>query len=257
VILAVNVGNSALGVGLVQSGRTSKPRSVARSGGVGALRSACVHLVSGEEAGIDGVCLCSVVPDLTASVTDVCREFARDVVVVDHCTETGLTLTYANPEELGADRLVNAYAGWRLHGPAAVVVDLGTATTVDLVGADGTHYGGAISVGMGSAARALHELTARLPLVEPGEPLRAVGTSTADAIQSGVFWGTVGLVDELVQRLTSEVGLSGTVVATGGWSELVGPRCRTVDAVDRWLTLKGLGLLWERLRCSSEMTSDK
>jgi len=250
VILAINVGNTALSVGLVDSGRTSKCVSVARSEGDEVLRSACAEIVSGREQGIDGVCLCSVVPDRTSSVIDLCGHFPGDTLVVDHRTDTGLTLRYRKPEELGVDRLVNAFAAWRLYGPSAVVVDLGTATTVDLVAADGTYYGGAIAVGVRSAAWALHELTARLPLVEPGEPLKAVGTSTAEAIRSGVFWGAVGSVDELVRRLTSEVGLSGIVVATGGWSEIVGHRCCTVDTVDRWLTLKGLGLLWDRLRGS-------
>ncbi len=250
-ILAVSVGNSAVSVGLVESARTSRAMGVSRAGGFDAVRRVCTELVSGEGPGVDGVCLCSVVPELTAPVAETCRQFAVDLTVVDHRTNTGLTLRYANPEELGADRLVNAYAAWQLHGPSAVVVDLGTATTVDLVGADGTYHGGAIAVGIRSAALALHEMTARLPLVEPGEPARAAGTSTAEAIRSGVFWGTVGMVDELVQRLTRELQLTGTVVATGGWSEIVGPHCRTVDRVDRWLTLKGLGLLWDRLHGSA------
>jgi type III pantothenate kinase len=158
-----------------------------------------------------------------------------------------LRLSYENPEQLGPDRLVNAFAAWKLYGPAAMVVDLGTAITVDVVGPDATYLGGAIAVGVGTAAEALHTMTARLPLIVPKEPPRAVGTSTVESLCSGVFWGAVGIVEGLVERLTAEARFSGTVVATGGWSEIVGPRCRVVDTVDRWLTLKGLGLLWERL----------
>ncbi len=257
-ILAVNIGNSVVSAGLVESGQVSTTAAVPRSEGPNGLHRVWAQLVLEQQRGVEGCCVCSVVPDLTSGLVEACGRVGSDVMVVDHRTDTGLRLTYANPTELGPDRLVNAYAAWKLYGPTAIVVDLGTATTFDLVGAGGVHHGGAIAAGMGSTAHALHRTTALLPLVEPAEPVRVVGASTVDALLTGLFWGTVEMVDGLVARLSREVELTGTVVATGGWCELVGPRCRTVDVVDRWLTLKGLGLLWNRVRGErSETTNHK
>jgi type III pantothenate kinase len=151
-----------------------------------------------------------------------------------------------NPREVGADRIVNAVAGFEHHGGPLVIVDFGTATTVDCVNSSGDYIGGAIAPGYQISADALFTRTAKLPRVPLERPERAIGTNTVASMQSGLFWGYVGLVNELARRCKTEFDISPLCIATGGLARLIGGACDEIDAQDEHLTLKGLRILWDR-----------
>jgi type III pantothenate kinase len=162
----------------------------------------------------------------------------RDLPVPMHCVCDA-------PEQVGEDRLANAVAAYRLVGGPAVVVDTGTAITLDAVSASGDFLGGAIAPGVGSSARALHEFTAQLPLVEPHSPGSVIGRNTLDAINIGIVIGLAGLVDRLIEGITAELGAGATVIATGGYAPLLAPHARAIDRVEQHLTLLGLKFIYE------------
>ncbi|MCC5949078.1 MAG: type III pantothenate kinase [Nitriliruptoraceae bacterium] len=196
---------------------------------------------------IVGVVIASVVPPVTETLRHALADVARiRTVVIEPGVRTGLAMRVDNPREVGADRIANAVAVNDLYGGPAVVVDLGTAISVDAVAADGTFLGGAIAPGVSTAADALTERAARLPGVEIALPDSPVGRSTVTALQSGLVYGFAGLVDGLVSRLHLELGPGVTTVATGGSAGVVLEVCATVDHHDPALTLKGLRLVWER-----------
>lgn len=204
---------------------------------------------------IDGVSVSCVVPSLLYSIEKACRRYLDvDAMVVGRGIKTGMKVRTDNPREVGADRIVNAVAALEKHAGPLVVVDFGTATTFDCVSAAGAYVGGAIAPGFRISADALFERTAKLPRVEVERPARAIGTNTVHSMQSGLYWGYVGLVDELARRCKAElaatVGEGGQVpcVATGGLARLIGTACAEVDEVDDTLTLQGLRVLWERNR---------
>ena len=190
--------------------------------------------------------LASVVPPVTETlVRMVDRYFGVRCRVVGAGLKTGMPILYENPREVGADRIVNAVAGFEDFGDGRhglVVVDFGTATTFDCVDASGAYVGGAIAPGLQIAADALFSRTSRLPRTEIARPASPVGTSTVTAIQSGVYWGYVGLVDGLARRCKEALGGGAPVpcIATGGLSNLIGRACAEIDEVDPDLTLTGL-----------------
>jgi type III pantothenate kinase len=176
-------------------------------------------------------------------------------LAVSHRTDTGLRILTANPAELGADRIANAAAAWEIFGTAAVVIDLGTAITFDCVSNKAEYLGGAICPGIGIALDALAERTAKLPRVELNErPAAVIGTSTVEAIRSGVLHGSGGMIDRMVDLLGKEMRERGAVepdgkinvIATGGMAELITPYSSAVEFVDPILTLTGLRLIHER-----------
>ena len=198
---------------------------------------------------IKGVAISSVVPSLTPQAA----RFARDYIgceplVIGPDTDTGLINDYDRPREVGADRLVNGLAAWKKYG-AVVVVDLGTATTVDAVSHEGHYLGGAIAPGIGISTDALFKAAARLPRVEILPPPCALGTNTVHSMQSGIVFGYSGLIKELVARCVAEVeardGHKVTVLATGGLAELIAPLVESIQHVEPELTLEGLRLIWE------------
>ena len=160
--------------------------------------------------------------------------------------KTGMSVRTDNPREVGADRIVNSVAAFETHGGPLVVVDFGTATTFDCVSADGDYIGGAIAPGYQISADALFTRTAKLPRVPLQRPQRAIGTNTVASMQSGLFWGYVGLVNELARRCKAEFEVRPRCVATGGLARLIGGACDEIDAHDEHLTLKGLRILWDR-----------
>jgi type III pantothenate kinase len=158
---------------------------------------------------------------------------------------TGVRIRYDNPREVGADRVVDAAAVRALYGTPACVVDFGTATTFDAVSAEGDYLGGAIAPGIGIAAQALFERTAKLPRVELSRPPSVIGRNTPHSMQSGLLFGYVGLVEGMVARFRAELGPQMKVVATGGLAPLIAAETEIIDVVDPWLTLEGLRLIWE------------
>ena len=197
-------------------------------------------------AQVTGVAMASVVPPLTPVFEQASRDyFGQAALVVDTGVSTGVRIHYDNPRAVGADRVVNAAAVRALYTVPACVVDFGTATTFDAVSAEGDYLGGAIAPGIGIAARALFERTAKLPRVELTRPPSAIGRNTPHAIQSGLLFGYVGLVEGMVTRFKAELGPETTIIGTGGQAEIIARETDVIDVVDPWLTLHGLRIIYE------------
>ncbi|MGE0108330.1 MAG: type III pantothenate kinase [Bdellovibrionales bacterium] len=190
----------------------------------------------------------SVVPDLNFNLIKLCVEHfsCEPLCVGNKNVETGVQIDIDRPEELGADRLINAAAGIEKYGASLMVIDFGTATTFDLINKEGIYCGGAIAPGINLSLRALHMAAAKLPSVAIEKPPRAVAKNTITAIQSGVFWGYVGLVEGLIRRMKDEMNEDMTVVATGGLAPLFTETIKEIDYADNNLTLQGLALIFEK-----------
>ena len=192
--------------------------------------------------------MASVVPSLDEPLRAMARTYLRQTpLLVGPKTPLGIKNLYKNPEEVGADRLVNAVAVHALYRKAAIVVDFGTATTLDCVTARGEYLGGAICPGMELAGEWLATHTAKLPRVTfQSAPSSAIGKTTKESLQSGLFWGYIGLVGGLLQRLTAEMKEKPVVIATGGLSTVIGPYLKPAARILPNLTMDGLRIIWER-----------
>ncbi|MGD8861327.1 MAG: type III pantothenate kinase [Myxococcales bacterium] len=196
---------------------------------------------------VESSILASVVPPLTdCIVRAVRRAFDHDTLVVGPGIKTGMPILYENPKEVGADRIVNAIAAYERCRSGVIVVDFGTATTFDCVSNRGEYLGGVIAPGISLSAEALFAKAARLPKTEISKPPHVLGRNTIHAMQSGLVFGYVGLVDGIVERLQTEMGYPCAVLATGGEATLIKSESRTIEEVDSHLTLEGLRLLYER-----------
>ena len=194
---------------------------------------------------ITEVALCSVAPPLTMVFEELCqRYFHVSPLVVGVGVKTGVRIRMDNPREVGADRIVNAAAAHHLYGGPVIIADLGTATTFDTVSKEGDYLGGAIAPGINIAAESLFTQAAMLPRVELIRPERAIGTSTIAAMQSGLVFGYVGLVEGIIARIQQELGEKAKVVATGGYAGLIARETSVIEAVNPDLTLIGLRLIY-------------
>lgn len=195
---------------------------------------------------ITGAVIASVVPPLTATFQELMgRVLDGPPVVVGPGVNSGITIKIDNPQEVGADRVANTAAVHKLYGGPAIVADLGTATTFDVVSKNGEYLGGAIAPGLGITAEALVRRTAKLPKVELTVPELAIGTNTVSAMQSGLVLGYLGLVKELVARLKKEIPGEPKVIATGGMADIVAEWTHVIDIVSPRLTLEGLRIIYE------------
>jgi type III pantothenate kinase len=195
---------------------------------------------------ITGICLASVVPQLTGVFMQACQNYLDlKPLVVDAGTKTGVRILYETPKSVGADRIVDAAAVQHLYGGPACVVDFGTGTTFDAISADGDYLGGAIAPGIGIAADALFRRAAKLPKVELSTPPSVIGKNTPHAMQSGLIFGYVGLVEGIVARFREELGSDMKVIATGGLTDIIARETDVFDIVAPWLTLDGLRIIWE------------
>src|SRR5215469_12705526 len=200
-----------------------------------------------DAAGIHGIVISSVVPPLDSTLRQVCeRYFNLKPLFIEPGVKTGMPVQYENPAEVGADRIVNGVAAFEKYGGPCIVVDFGTATTFDCVSAKGEYLGGVICPGIGISADALFERTARLPRVEIRQPARVIGTNTVGSLQSGLYYGYLGLVDGILELLLAELGKDTRVIATGGLGPMIGTGSKFIKHVDDFLTLDGLRIIWER-----------
>jgi type III pantothenate kinase len=191
---------------------------------------------------ITGCVIATVVPQALFNLRLLCRRyFGADALVIgDPDVKLGIEVRVDRPHAVGADRLVNAVAAHRQYGGALIVIDFGTATTFDIVGADGAYEGGVIAPGVNLSLEALHDAAASLPRIAVERPAKVIGTDTIPAMQSGVFWGYVGLIEGMVARIKNEYGAPMKVIATGGLAELFRQGTELFDHVDADITIQGL-----------------
>ena len=199
---------------------------------------------------VTGAIIASVVPQVVWPLTQLCKKYfgCEPLIVGAPGVVLGVDIQVTNPQEVGADRLVNAVAGHALYGGPLVVVDFGTATTFDVVGPDGAYLGGIICPGINLSLQALHQAAAKLPRIAVTAPTSEIvtGKSTLEAMQSGVFWGYVSMIEGLVVRLKKEHGADVRVLATGGLAPIFANRTQAIDEVVGDLTLQGLRLIYNR-----------
>ena len=198
---------------------------------------------------VDTIICSNVVPPLTPIFIDIGKKYFRiQPLFVSDEMETGLKICYNNPEEVGADRIVNAAAGFEIYGGPLIIVDFGTATTFCTISAKGEYLGGVISPGIMISAEALFTRTAKLPKIEVMKPQTIIGKSTVESMQSGILIGFACMVDGLVQKIKNEIKGKPFVVATGGLATLIAPESKTIQEVRPNLTLEGLRILYEKNR---------
>jgi type III pantothenate kinase len=218
---------------------------------MGLLVSELLERAGIRPAAVDGVVMASVVPPLTASVIEMSERYlGMRPLNLEPGVSTGMPVLYDNPAEVGADRIVNSIAAYEMYGrlrrTPLIVVDFGTATTFDAVSIAGEYLGGVICPGIQISADALFQRAARLPRIDVRKPRQVVGKTTVTSMQSGLFFGYVGMVEGLVHRIRAELGGKAFCLATGGLADVIAPETDAIEAVDRDLTLTGLRMVWER-----------
>ncbi len=251
-LLVVNVGNTQTHFGAYRESELLEHWRFAtvRESTADQLGAALRNLLGLRGLGfedLDASIVSSTVPQLEPEWTAMAsRYLGHEMHVVGPGTRTGMAIRYDNPREIGADRLVNAVALRERFGGPAVCVDFGTATTFDVISAEGDYLGGSLMTGIEVSLEALSERGARLPKIELAPPRSVIGKNTIDAIRSGVVFGYAGAIDAIMRRLYDELGQHASAIATGGLSQLVVPYTEEIDEVDDLLTLTGLRLLHER-----------
>lgn len=253
-LLALDVGNTNITIGVFQADRLIhrwRLRTVhdQTEDEWGILLRNLFSFHSIALSGVSGIAISSVVPPLNNSLRGMSeRYFGQTPLFITDETDTGISIKYDNPREVGADRIVNAVAAFHKYGGPAVIVDLGTAITFDIVSAQAEYMGGIICPGIGISVDALFTRTAKLPKVDFREPAKLVGTNTVGSIQSGLYYGAIGMIDGLLERLLSQLGPQTRTIATGGQARLIVHGSRYLKSVDEDITLEGLHLIWKRNR---------
>ena len=250
-LLAIDIGNTETTFGVFDGERLRATWHMAtdihrRADEYAAMLLNLMRQQEIKTADIKAIALCSVVPPLIATFEELFQSyFDVKPLVVGAGVKTGVSIRMDNPREVGADRIVNAAAAHHLYGGPVIVTDLGTATTFDTVSKEGDYLGGAIAPGIMTGAEALSTRTSMLSRVSLSIPKRAIGTNTIAAMQSGIIFGYVGLIEGIVARIQKELGEKAKVIATGGYATLIAKETKVFDEVNPALTLIGLKLIYE------------
>jgi type III pantothenate kinase len=253
-LLTIDVGNTNIVYGLFQGDQLANQFRVESARGrtadeYSAQLLGLFDMDGVDSSGVSAAIVACVVPSLIEPmIALVRRAFGRDAMVVGPGIRTGMAILIENPREVGADRIADAVAGYEKAKGGVIVVDFGTSTNFDCVTPKGEYLGGVLAPGLQISADALFSRAAKLPRVEIVKPPRVVGKNTIHAMQSGIVYGYVGLVDGIVERLMAELGFPCSVIATGGLASLIAPLSKTIGEVDDVLTLQGLRILYERNR---------
>ncbi len=249
--LAIDIGNTSITIGLYRAEKLGPRWRLASdnertSDEYGILLIQLLERAGVKTEDVREIAVASVVPPLTATIEQACRDYLNTVpLVVDAGTRTGIPLRYEDPKQVGADRVVNAVAVRRIYRGPVCVVDFGTATIFDAISAEGEYLGGAIAPGIGIASDALFRRAAKLPRVEIVRPPAAIGRNTVHSLQSGLLYGYVGLVDGMVSRFRDELGPDMKTVGTGALVELIAKETQSIDIIEPWLALQGLKIIYE------------
>lgn len=263
-LLVLDIGNTNTVVGVYQDSalthhwrlETKKERTADE---LGILLKELFQFSDLSFASIADVVVASVVPPLDFAVQRMCQRYLNlTPIVLNAETPIPIKIRLDHPEEIGADRITNAVAGFHRYGGPIIIVDFGTATTFDYINSRGEYRGGAIAPGIAISNEALFERASKLPHVEIKKPKSVIGRNTISSMQAGIFYGYVGMVDEIVKRIIQESGEKKVkVIATGGFTSLIAPESKTIDAVDSYLTLEGIRLIFEGLERSKKKAKKK
>jgi type III pantothenate kinase len=253
-LLAFDIGNTTFAIGLFRGKKLVKSWKIKTdsdrtSDEYGAILLNLFQVAGLQARAVTGAIISSVVPPLTPVIEETCAEFfGARALIVGPGLKTGMPILYENPLEVGADRITAAVAAFEKYGGPAIVVDFGTATTFDAVSARGEYLGGALAPGIQIAAEALYLKTARLPRIEIRKPKRAIGRTTVSSMQSGLYFGYIGLVLNTIAEIRKELGKNVRVVATGGFGSQVTEELPAIEAYEPDLVLEGLRIIFERNR---------
>mgnify|MGYP005838298175 CR=1 FL=1 len=250
-MLIIDVGNTNIMVGFFKNNsflrfwrlQTLKSRTADE---MGLLFTELIKTMGVLPNEVEAIAIACVVPPLTRALKEMSKVyFKKQAFFVEPGIKTGMPIMYDNPKEIGADRIVNAVAAVKEYGVPSIVIDFGTATTFDVISPKGEYVGGVIAPGVFISSEALFEKSARLPRVEITDPKKVIGKNTIAAMQSGIFYGYVGVVNEITKKIEEELETKCNYIATGGLAELIAPCCDCNPIIDKILTLKGIKILYD------------